>query len=185
MLKKLWHDPVWSKVIAAGIVALLGAVWLAHRQNWLPAIWNVPSLVWHRFTVTWAYLLGTTPVRRWWYGLLLFLATFFFVILIYRGKENRLRNSVWTHRSYRTDNFYGVKWQWDYNGTEITNLITLCPPCKYQMVPIEISSDQVLFRCDFCKQEYFIRESWLLLRSIVPRLIHQKLRAGTYPKQIA
>jgi hypothetical protein len=34
MLKKLWNDPVWSKVIAAAIIALAGGAWLAHWQNW-------------------------------------------------------------------------------------------------------------------------------------------------------
>jgi hypothetical protein len=27
VIKRLWHDPVWSKVIATGITALIGLVW--------------------------------------------------------------------------------------------------------------------------------------------------------------
>jgi hypothetical protein len=33
VLKKIYDDPVWSKVIAATILAAAGAAWLAHR-NW-------------------------------------------------------------------------------------------------------------------------------------------------------
>jgi hypothetical protein len=35
MLKKLWHDPVWSKVIAALILSALAAV-ASYFQLWTP-----------------------------------------------------------------------------------------------------------------------------------------------------
>src|SRR6266446_2741647 len=41
MLKKIWRDPVWSKVIATGILggilALVGAIY-SESQGWFPTI---------------------------------------------------------------------------------------------------------------------------------------------------
>lgn len=34
-LKQLWKDPVWSKVIAAAIVAVVTSVWAAIKFHWL------------------------------------------------------------------------------------------------------------------------------------------------------
>jgi hypothetical protein len=37
MLKKIWHDPVWSKVIAVGIIAIFTAVG-SYLLGWFPII---------------------------------------------------------------------------------------------------------------------------------------------------
>jgi hypothetical protein len=41
---------------------------------------------------------------------------------------------------------------------------------------------QVGFHGDICERNYQIHESWDSLRSVVPRIIQQKLRMGNYPK---
>ena len=40
-MKKLWHDPVWSKVIAGAILAVAGIIFVYFLQSW-PI--NVPPL---------------------------------------------------------------------------------------------------------------------------------------------
>lgn len=41
-LKAVWKDPVWSKVIAAGVLAILAGIWASY-SDW-----------WRRFRVAWA-----------------------------------------------------------------------------------------------------------------------------------
>jgi len=41
VLKKIWNDPVWSKVIASVIIA--GAGWLTYRQHWWPGLVCIPT----------------------------------------------------------------------------------------------------------------------------------------------
>jgi hypothetical protein len=186
--EKLWNDQVGSKVIAGVILAaLLGAVgWVMHLENWWP-------VVGHGITVTWAYLQGTTPVRRWVFGALVFIAGLFVFLVIsvgatlYHPKENPFGNVSpivgpdWL--SYTTDDFYELKWRWRYRDGEIKDLVTFCPRCDYQMLAIGTSrSSQVVFHCDICGKEYYIRESWDTLRSVVPRRIQQKIRTESYPK---
>jgi hypothetical protein len=43
-LQPIWHDPVWSKVIAVGIVSLSGAVWASVHFNWWPRLLNTYSI---------------------------------------------------------------------------------------------------------------------------------------------
>jgi hypothetical protein len=46
----------------------------------------------------------------------------------------------------------------------------------------DLRLSQVGFHCDICERNYQTHESWDSLRSEVPRIIQQKLRARTYPK---
>jgi hypothetical protein len=191
MLKKLWNDPVWSKVIAAAIIALAGGAWLAHWQNWWTPIEHATRVA---LGTSWMFLTGTTPVRRWIYSLLLVVAGLFVLLLVglastlYSTKESVspfvpiVRVEDW--RSYVTDTFYEIKWRWGYAGGEITHMLAFCPRCDYQMVPEGMSLiSQISFRCDVCGRRYDIQESWDSVRSIVKRLVQQKLRSETYPKQ--
>ncbi len=124
MLKKLWNDPVWSKVIATGILALAGAVWVAYKQNWLPVMWRGITVAWHGITVAWAFLLGTTTVRRWVLGAFMLGTGLFILLLIgvlliaWQAKKQTQDSPEW--RSYTNDNFYGlIKWVWDYEGRQV------------------------------------------------------------------
>src|SRR5260221_7157106 len=111
MLKKFWNDPVWSKVIAAGILALVGAIWLAHKANWLPAMWNVPTVAWHGITVAWAYLLGTTTIPRWKLGVYMLgtglsvLLVAGLIVILWKAKKEAQSTPAWL--SYTTHNFFG------------------------------------------------------------------------------
>jgi len=74
MLKKLWNDPVWSKVIAAAIIGLAGIAFVSYRHWW--------SVIWHWITDLHAYLVSTTPIRHWVLGLLVLLAVLFVLLII-------------------------------------------------------------------------------------------------------
>ena len=72
VLKKIWHDPVWSKVIAAILVAALSAV---------------AALVWK--SSVGALLLRTSPVPNWVLGLLGLIVVSESVILLATGYTRR------------------------------------------------------------------------------------------------
>jgi hypothetical protein len=186
MIKQIWNDPVWSKVIAVAIVALAGIAWASYRHWW--------SVIWLWMAKMHAYLGGTIPVRRWVYGLLLGVAALFVLLLIgaastvYSAKKTGHTFApivpVEPWRSYVADIFYDIKWQWSYQHGEITRLCTFCPRCDYQMVPEGLDYIRhIWFRCDVCKRKYDVQEDWGTVQSIVTRCIQQKLRSDTYPKQ--
>lgn len=49
VLKAPWNDSVWSKVIAGGIIAIIGAAWAAIKYKW-----------WDRITARWSIKLTMT-----------------------------------------------------------------------------------------------------------------------------
>lgn len=53
MFKKIWGDPVWSKVIATLILSALAVLWAGLHFNW------------------WPLILATSPVPHWLLGLLI------------------------------------------------------------------------------------------------------------------
>lgn len=66
-LNVIWHDPVWSKVIAAGIISLCGAIWAVVHFNW------------------WPHFLKTYPMPAW----LLALLIAALVGLLFRARTKR------------------------------------------------------------------------------------------------
>jgi hypothetical protein len=64
VVEKIWHDPVWSKVIAAGIIAF--AAWIGG----------------HYFGL-WSLLATTWPIPRWLLGLLVLLNLTLITVLLY------------------------------------------------------------------------------------------------------
>ena len=71
MIRKAWKDPVWSKVIAAGIIAVLGIGTTYFVGLW-PKIGILFSHVWNFFT-------GKTPLYNW---LIIILSIPFIIIFI-------------------------------------------------------------------------------------------------------
>src|SRR5712664_2715950 len=70
MLKNIWNDPVWSKVIASVIIA--GAGWLTYRLNWWPG-WMTRRIagLWISF---WTYLSSASAIPHWLLILLILIA---------------------------------------------------------------------------------------------------------------
>jgi len=70
LLKKLWHDPVWSKVLAAVIFAACATAWAAIRGN---------------LGVLWRSVIVSSPIPHWAIGLLT-LATAVIALLHWVGR---------------------------------------------------------------------------------------------------
>lgn len=69
MLKKIWHDPVWSKVIATGIIALFGTIWAGVHFDW------------------WSSLLSTYLTPVWLLFLLIALTLFSFTLFLWKQHQ--------------------------------------------------------------------------------------------------
>lgn len=180
MIKKLWNDPVWSKVIA-GVILTVCATIGAYFLNWLPIIWRCVENIW-------AFCLSRSVVPNWLFGLLTILALpaiiaagAFVWAKIFPSQDTK---PDW--RVYTNDTFFGLRWRWSYfSDGAISNICSFCPHCDFQVFPYHAGVYRVIerigFRCDSCGRdlgEFDI--SYNTLESKVERSIQQKLRNGTW-----
>jgi hypothetical protein len=183
--KKIWHDPVWSKVIATAIVAVLG--WLTYRLNWWPG-WMT-----QRLARLWTYLLSPSIVPHWILFLLILVAAPSFIIVgvliwtsLFPKTVRQNETPDWT--SYRTDSFDGLRWRWRYlEKGRIDSLYSFCPVCDYQVFPDSTSrfADRIGFQCESCGKNLGTHQgSYAHLESKVTRLIQQKLRTESWPGRL-
>lgn len=183
MFKKLWHDPVWSKVIA-GVILALGATVAAYFLDWWPSI-----RVAIRNSIAFAF--DSTLTSNW---LLLLLVLLALPTLILIGaiawqsvSPSKARSPTW--QNYTTDIYFGLRWRWTY-GTkgQIYDANTLCPHCDFQVYAKDVSTyrviDHIAFHCDSCGRHLGeFNESFNSLEDKVKRLVQQKLRNGTWAAQ--
>lgn len=181
VLRKIWNDPVWSKVIAAAIIAGFG--WLTYRLNWWPG-WMTRGIA-----TVWAYLLSPLSISHWLFGLLIFLLALSVLTIVFLTAVLKSETAPkWIY--YRTDLFDRLRWRWRYQGSDIDihSLVPFCPICDLQVVPIIGPSfvNKVRFECEKCHQELGTHEGSLdSLQNKVIRLIHQKIRTQTWPEHPA
>lgn len=182
-LRKLWHDPVWSKIVAAGIIAAIA--WLGARFDW----WAVIGRVVRR---AWAFLCASSPVPRWLLGLLLLVAASVFVIVLTAFLSAARSTKTPTQApwyTYDNDVLYSVCWRWRYGSSgAIQNLAAFCPRCDYQVSFQNVSAyaviDRIAFHCDNCERDIAVFEEPLdSVESKVIRLIQQKIRNGTWESE--
>lgn len=179
MFRKLWHDPVWSKVIA-GIILGLGAVGLADFLNWWPALAR-------QITLAHELLSSSNQVQNWIVIILtlLSLPTILFACYIVFEKFFPSSATETNWQDYKKDNFYGLRWRWKFEDELIYDMSMFCPTCDFQVYPMNASSygaDRIRFRCDACGTMLGEHEGSLeILEDRVKRLIQQKLRNGTWP----
>jgi hypothetical protein len=144
-LKKAWSDPVWSKVIAAGIIAVLSVPGTYVLGLW-PKIGNA-------ILIAVRFLGNTTPVWNWLIGVVSIIAIVC-AVEVWLTSVHAKRKAT-AAPLYTTDEFLGVNWRWRYgkNG-EITGLHSLCPNCGLQIFLLDASGyqavPQVGFQCDDC-----------------------------------
>lgn len=133
-LKKIWKDPVWSKIIASGVIALL--VWLLSKVK----------LIKQYFMSGVDFLLSQTSLPNW---LLLFsfsISTIFIIWLILDFRASKMPNK------YIRDHIEGLDWEWKYYGSKITDLKPLCPKCKHEILERQV---QQFGHSHFPKHEFF------------------------------
>lgn len=179
MLKKIWNDPVWSKVISA---AILGAVALASAYflNWWPTIGTLLAT-----GVT--FISASSSIPNWLIGLLALLTIpTIFILAVFCWEAVRPSKQVLGWEAYTSDVFFGLRWRWQYSRTsQIHSLHCFCPHCDFQVFPLNVSSyafqDKILFRCDSCHNSLGIfEESYSSLESKATRFAQQKIRNGTW-----
>jgi hypothetical protein len=180
-IKEIWHDPVWSKVIAGTILALATII-ATYFFDWWPIVCRSIEMGWNSF-------LKSTPLPNWVITVLVLLAisSVFFLLVMVRNKLFPSNKKTSTSNDYKLDQFFGLRWRWGYysNGV-IRNLTTYCFDCDYQLYAGSPPSPGrykaavgIAYRCEVCgfKSEIFdeYKDSF---EDKVVRLIQQKIRNG-------
>lgn len=181
-IRKLWHDPVLSKVIAGVISVLATAVW-GYSHNWFQPIGAFLLQIY-------SLALSKSNVPNWLLVIMLtitFLVVLSFLAILWKVVFPSIRGETW--KSYTTDTFFGIKWRWEYfDSGGIYNLVTFCPDCGYQVYAKNISAfraiDHIGFQCESCgKPMGDFEMSSDALNNRVERYIHQKIRNGAWKKE--
>lgn len=177
-LKKIWSDPVWSKVISAGILALLASLYATVSGSW--------GSVWHGVGVAWDYITADVLVSRWALSLLwvwaLLATTLIIAVAVHNVSQSKSVVNDW--RSYRSDNFFGLKWRWKLHEAQPYDICAFCPVCDLQLDPQYENHFRVTavmqFQCDYGHGSWPFQETWNSLEDRITRMIQQKLRNGTW-----
>ncbi|MDK9719651.1 MAG: hypothetical protein OEL53_00555 [Rhodospirillales bacterium] len=152
MLKKAWNDPVWSKVIASAIIAILAIV-ISYFAGWGPAILSAISSV---ISAAVDFIASSSEVPNWLLLILGICAVTVVAFLAFLGWLHFLSEAYEDPLSkYREDNFFGILWRWRYFPSgEIYNLTSFCPRCDLQVYPNNASGwsavDHIEYRCEDC-----------------------------------
>ena len=182
MLKKLWNDPVWSKVIAGVILAVLAVIG-TYLLNWWSTIGRFIKRIW-------GFIFSTTVVPNWLLGILclpFLLAILIICALVWdKFHPSHTRKPDW--HTYTSDIFEGLRWRWNYRyDGETCDLYSYCPHCNLQINPDDSMiylTGQIRFHCDGCGWELRrFSESERSLENLIKRLIHQRIGNGTLVKQ--
>ena len=142
MIKETWKDPVWSKVIATGILAAIASI-----GTYLFGVWPI---ICSAISRGWSFIAGSTPTPNWLLGLMSIPCILFIFALLanIRGRFSEIEPTK-TWKSYTRDNFFGLLWSWRYVGNQIDNLHSLCPQCEYQILPRNASSYSAVPRYEY------------------------------------
>jgi hypothetical protein len=172
--KKIWSDPVWSKVIATGICVVLGYV-LLRLGGWETILWNA-------VTAAWAYSTASMTVPRW----VVVIVGGWSLLTLGLAVAARLRPAPTENwLSYQEDELFGLVWRWKLTDSgRPYRLCVFCPACDLQLDPVcdDFAYDPVTsFRCK-CGQAgpWQFRESWDSFENHIEKTIQQKLRNGTW-----
>jgi hypothetical protein len=173
-LWRLWHDPVWSKVIAAGITGFIGAIglWGANTFDWgkwgtaissliglvglisvvfllLQRLYRV-SLKWRRRFMT---ILTSFPVI----GIVLF-GLLFIVCVVYQLADNRRANS----EIQETLSLYVLpRHLTEQQITTIGDYLLQYDPQQVKMVVIKNTEEASSYRADI--QRALMRGAWEII----------------------
>lgn len=179
LIKKSWNDPVGSKVISAGIIGLFTIIGSTMYYNInLVMIWDI---------------ICNFLREEWYYIPVILILT---GIILTRKKWWKLKNNEPDWFNYKTDEFFGVKWVWDWNKNShhIVNIVALCPVCDYELdscdrFPAEglpgrevVSLFPTGFQCKKCGFKKTIPE-YGDLATLIPKEITYIIRRGVYNKK--
>lgn len=175
MLRKLWGDPVWSKVFATAIVAA-GAGLISYIAGWWPSIVEL-------FVAIGAFTVASTPIPNWLLAVLILCAVALVALfLVVAFVNTRPSNVARSFRDYTEDVIRGVRWRWGYTkGGTITNLVPYCTRCDFQVnprdAPIYAAVPHVEFTCDSCGAHLANLDGhWLEVENLIHRHIDKNIR---------
>lgn len=143
-IKKIWTDPVWSKVIATAVLGV-PALFFAYKSDLEKYLDIALSFV------------GTEiAISR---GLFCFFALLTVLVIAVAVQRLFAKSSLplepW--RSYVDDSFFGLNWHWEYSEKGAVKLIgAYCIQCNYQVLPELMGAYRAVARvgyhCDSCEQ---------------------------------
>lgn len=177
----LWHDPVWSKVIAAALIVVAGVAWTYFQGFWPRIGAQVGAGV--------AWALKRTDISNW---LLVLLSAsgvavvIVVILLLWSLVSPSERETSW--QSYTEDDFFGIRWRWRYGKDgSVLDLYSLCPSCAYQVYATSASYyavvPRVAYRCESCGRTLAELEGTSgEIENRVIRHVQQKLRTSSWPK---
>ncbi len=167
--QKIWNHPIWSSVIGAGIYALFHFLW-----EYLPIACLFTLSI---FIQIWQFIISSTPIPHWLIGLTFFLCVFFSCV--------NLKHIFFHKNSHQEYIFFELCWLWHDSGNGIEVSCSLCPYCKYEIIPRDDSSSGLIPRfkyeceCDGCRKfEMTLGEDWIDLSGKVKLKIEQEIRTG-------
>lgn len=179
-IKKYWHDPVWSKVIAGAILALT-AVISTYFLDWWAAIGRVLKAILD-------FVFSSTAVPNWLLGLLvisLLLVIFVIGLIIWSKWHHKQRPPNWL--SYSTDSFFGIKWTWRYDEIgKLIDLYSFCPDCDFQIYPQSNYNffrefTHIHFHCENCGHDFGNQHDDIAqFENKIIRHIQRKIRNGSW-----
>ena len=178
--KKIWHDPVWSKVIAAVIIGFFGLYFSPWWQN-------IKSFIAGIFS----YSLQDSSVTNWQLWLMSacsLLVALVILVVVWQTLFPTSPVSIkpeWKIK-YTEDLFFNVRWRWRYSAdNQVVSITTYCPKCDLQIYASDTSSygavPKISFICEICnKQSQEVQGTYSELENKVGRFIHQKIRNKTW-----
>jgi hypothetical protein len=152
LIKKYWHDPVWSKVIAGTILALAAGVG-AYFFDWWPSIKGIAQGIID-------FLQSQTAVPNWLLGVMaipMLFGIYVFGYVIWKGYFTNNQTPTW--RNYVKDSFFEIHWSWRYSESgQIFDLYSFCPNCDFQIYPrrhLDVWRDftHISFHCESCGKD--------------------------------
>jgi len=146
VILKAWQDPVWSKVIATGVLASIGAT-----ATWAFDYWSQLKAV---STSVLALLNNGVSIPVW---LLIVIIPLLISLVPIIQKITTKASSEPEFMRYQKDNILGIDWAWDwscpnmYNSKySIRDLLPRCPNCKSSLETDDYSGHIVRCINDNC-----------------------------------
>ena len=180
VLKKVWNDPVWSKVISVAIIALITQYFFSWWQFLTQLIKSLSI-----------FFLQVTQVPNWLIALMLICSIIVLLVMAINAYQacKPSANLSW-HLNYKEDVFFHILWRWQYDSTwQPENINTFCPKCDFQIYPQNASGfrsiDHIAFHCEVCSLDLAdFDERYKVLENKVIRLLQLKIRNGSWKKEL-
>jgi uncharacterized membrane protein len=171
MIRKIWKDPVWSAVIAAGLFAVISSASSLFIFGWTKSVRLVIGL--------WNWIISCSYIPN--YVTLFGGITSLIVVIIIILKQYK---HYIVKDKYTKDNIYNVVWRWNYGpGGEIYDLKSYCPKCDYEIHPVNIGPYAIIkhyaLGCDLCKvklHDFNTGDDISNIESKLIRLIEKNIR---------